>query len=375
MRLLRMLVVSSVVLCLPVAIGGQGFSDFGNTGAAFAKSDKSDKGGSGRSDKGDKGRSDKSQRDKGKSDRGKTASRTESKATKSGDKARSSAGKGPNAVWKDIKRSFGSKKKTATKKPVTKKQVTKRTSVAPKTVKVRPVNRKVAKTAVATVGTMALAHPSELKALNSLNRNINGLMNSSDPKMEPFRTYILASADREDAAEDLAEAIADLEKSEGAYQGLVDDGVLDPDPTLAKADLLERANALLDEMPAADDPAFEDWSREFAEVSNAMDVLEQFEADRLEADEAGKAFAEAEAAISEEALREAIAASVNETGQGPTTEADITPEVEAWVSDRLGVGDADGLIDDYIKSQETGERDADADANTGDDNIEVAEAE
>lgn len=45
----------------------------------------------------------------------------------------------------------------------------------------------------------------ELKGLNSLNRNINGLLNSSDPKMDAFRD--LVNADAEPSEQELQDAI------------------------------------------------------------------------------------------------------------------------------------------------------------------------
>lgn len=297
MRFFKVLAVSTAVLCLPVAMAGQGVTAFTDTGAAFAKSNKANKGGKGQHDKG---------------------------------------------------RAGGKK---------------------PDTAKVKPASRKAA---AATTDTVALAHPSELKSLNSLNRNINGLMNSSDPKMAPFRAYVLASADRDAAAAALDQATADLEESALAYQALVDAGLANPDPALARVDLLDRVNALLEAQPAEDDPAYEEWAAEFASVSGALSALDQYEADLQKMDDARQAIAEADEAISEEALKEAIAAAINETGQGPVTGLDITPEVEAWVSERLGIGDADGLIDDYL-SQESVEQDAEA-MSEGD-NMEVAQAE
>jgi hypothetical protein len=60
------------------------------------------------------------------------------------------------------------------------------------------------------------------------------------------------------------------------------------------------------------------------------------------AEGAEAAVAEAEEDVSPEALEEALLTAANKP---------VTVDVVVWVSEQLGIGDADGLIDDYLANR------------------------
>ncbi|MXQ07024.1 hypothetical protein GQ651_04100 [Alphaproteobacteria bacterium GH1-50] len=226
----------------------------------------------------------------------------------------------------------------------------------------------------------------DLKGMNSLNRSLNGLMNSSDPKMDGIRDFVVASADYEAALDALDEA-------KDAYQPLANSFQADLNPlrlmlpsSVSGWDDLEATLASLASAPEPDkvdymvevevevpsevegeeptivtemvldqdayDAAVETWTAMTGAAKTA-------EANLAPARDAWTAYAIAfgeaqskEAAASEDAMIAAIVDGLNATGAGPVTEDDITDEMVAWVAARLGAGDdLDGLIDAYIASQ------------------------
>ena len=191
----------------------------------------------------------------------------------------------------------------------------------------------------------------QLKGLNSLNRNINGLMNSSDPKMDGFRAFVTANAA-------VAQAQAYLEADQALYDQLTDEFAItaaalgvSPVPFEAEAQLTERLQALRDAPVAETDPAYGQYLADITAIEEAL-------ADLAEIDQAGltvimteEAVMLAEEAAGQDDLIQAMVDGLNATGAGPVTEADLTPEMIEWVEERLGVDDATGLIDDYIAQQ------------------------
>ncbi|WP_136057653.1 hypothetical protein [Candidatus Halocynthiibacter alkanivorans] len=195
----------------------------------------------------------------------------------------------------------------------------------------RTASVKAPKAVKATQGSLS----SQLKALNSLNRNINGLMNSSDPKMEPFRDFVSNSAELELLIVAKADAEAALGETSAALAAAL--AALEVNPETAEADLVT-----LLETPDLSQEAID-------EITAAQELLEQQAEDQAALDEASDDAAAAAEATSEEAMIEAMVASLNATGAGPVTVDDITPEMTAWVAEQLGVGeDQHGLIDDWL---------------------------
>ncbi len=195
-----------------------------------------------------------------------------------------------------------------------------------------------------------------LKGLNSLNRNINGLMNSSDPKMDLFREFVMASAGHEQALATFTDAAASFD-ADGSYQTLLGTMGLSM-PTTAK-----EYNALFDELTALSTAAAPDPANYPEDAAGAADYETDFTAWETSSQDATTALADAEAAAifaasaevseagessSEEAMIEAMVAGLNATGAGPVTTEDMDPDMIEWVSARLGVGDADGFIDVYL---------------------------
>jgi hypothetical protein len=187
---------------------------------------------------------------------------------------------------------------------------------------------------------------SELGRLNSLKRNINGLMNSNDAKMDGIRAYIIANGTLADAEAALEEATNTLTDAQAAYDALAlslgVDGYPDTSPDGLQASLDEvNAALLLDEGNL-------DLQAEQALLTTAIATLSTSpELQTLNdatgaAEEAANDVAEAEEAVSEEALLAALESAANKP---------VTDDVVAWASEQLGVGDADGLIDDYLASQ------------------------
>ena len=191
----------------------------------------------------------------------------------------------------------------------------------------------------------------QLGRLNSLKRNINGLMNSSDPKMDGIREFIIANGTLADAQAELETATQQLADAQAAFDALADSlGVGDyPDTTpaglQAALDLVE--DQLVD---APDDPdllaeqqlltdalAAINGSAELQNLNDAATAVGDAEAD----------VAEAEEAVSEDALREALLLAANPN----RSDDDLTDEIVAWASNELGVGDANGLIDDFLASR------------------------
>ncbi len=208
----------------------------------------------------------------------------------------------------------------------------------------RTASVKAPKAVKATQGSLS----SQLKALNSLNRNINGLMNSSDPKMDPFRDFVSNSAELEGLRVALADAGENYDASLADFLTAAGELGLSEDPATAQAELDTQLADLLATEPAIEDPTYADWQAEVAAVTDAQAVVAQLGADQVALAEADAAVAEVEAATSEEAMIEAMVASLNATGAGPVTADDITIPMADWVRERLGVGDGHGLIDDWL---------------------------
>ena len=217
-----------------------------------------------------------------------------------------------------------------------------------------------------------------LKGLNSLNRNINGLMNSSDPKMDLFREFVMAGADYEISLTDFAALVSDIEtggtfdallatlglgtgaSSQEIYGKIAELTALSTATEPVQGDYLDDAAyliALAEWDPTGTDPepvagdhpdtnAFNDaqsaWSTSTTDAADTLAVLD-----------AGLVAAAADVtaagdASSENALIEAMVAGLNATGAGPVTAEDMDPDMVDWVSAQMGVGDADGFIDAYL---------------------------
>ncbi len=204
----------------------------------------------------------------------------------------------------------------------------------------------------------------QLAGLNSLKRNINGLMNSSDPRMELVRGYVEASAALETATAALGEAEIALGIAEGALATYLDgataalvafDGSLVYDaPTLLTLNerlaALDAAIALgpfnqlaIDEQAALTLALAEiNLSPELAAVTEQQGIVAGIEGE----------IAALVPLTTEEALRAALLAAANKNRVAEAGgDAYLTPEIMAWATGVLGVGDESGLIDDLLAQQ------------------------
>lgn len=173
-----------------------------------------------------------------------------------------------------------------------------------------------------------------LGPLNSLGRNINGIMNSSDPKMASVKEYVSAveafgdaEAALSDAQKAYAESYADLAEAAGALN-------LSDTPS-GWADEITALSADLAANPVAEgEEGYDAYLAELAAVQDAEAALAQALSDKGTLDAAELGMVEAEAGVSDEALTEAIVAAYNATGQ-TMTEADVTPEMLAFARSKL----------------------------------------
>jgi hypothetical protein len=184
----------------------------------------------------------------------------------------------------------------------------------------------------------------QLAGLNSLKRNINGLMNSADPRMAGIREFVIASAEAEAALADLKAAEEALDDATSAYVALVDGlglTVYDPVALQERLDAVE-ADLLLDPDNQAllDEQLALTTALQSAELAALYDATATFNA-------AQQAAATAGAAADEDSLRAALLMAANENR---VSDSYLTDDIMTWAYGILGVGDQNGLIDDYIAS-------------------------
>jgi hypothetical protein len=185
----------------------------------------------------------------------------------------------------------------------------------------------------------------ELGGLHSLNRNINGMMNSSDPRMDGVREFIVASGELEAATADLADATEARDQAQLAYDALIEElaltGYDDVSPGALQDRLDEIAGVLRDPPDDVTDDEIAALTEEQTLLQGIVDsteattlVARQGEVDDLE----GKVAA-LEDATDDASLREAL-----ETAANPNRE--VTDEVFDWASARV-----DQLVTDSLSSQ------------------------
>jgi hypothetical protein len=197
----------------------------------------------------------------------------------------------------------------------------------------------------------------QVAGLNSLNRNINGLMNSSDPRMAGIRDFIAAGAASQAAAANLAQANLDLTAAMGAYNtyaagfalttyedGLAYtdlslgtlqtrattlQGIVDADATnLAAAAELTALNAAILSIST---------STELAALTTAQGAVAQYTAD----------VALYGGMITDEALKAALLAAANDNRVAEAgTDVYLTPEIMAWAQGKIDV-----LTEAYVAQQ------------------------
>ena len=176
---------------------------------------------------------------------------------------------------------------------------------------------------------------SQLGRLNSLKRNINGLMNSSDPHMADVRAYVQANA-----ALDAAEAALLVEQGEyntalEAFGAVVTTAAIDSyddyDYSSATTDTLRQRLIDLQSLDVADP----DYAAAQTEAALVSDLLATPEAAALDVADGELTAAqddvtEATVGTTDADLQAALEAAANKDG-------DITPEMLAWAKAQLGI--------------------------------------
>lgn len=215
-------------------------------------------------------------------------------------------------------------------------------------------------TTKASKGTKTKNLNAQLAGLNSLKRNVNGLMNSSDPRMGQIRDYIEASAALETATAELEEAEGLLGEVQAAFETYLDGYVAAGLATIYDAPVyddpsLETLNGRVGELDAAIelDPLDQAAIDERTALLEALDAIEasaelaavaeqQGVVDGLEEEIAGL-----EELTTEEALQTALLAAANKNRVAAAGEdAYLTPEIMAWATARI-----DALTDQYQAQQ------------------------
>lgn len=188
----------------------------------------------------------------------------------------------------------------------------------------------------------------ELAGLNSLKRNISGLMNSADPRMEGIRQFVIASAAAEAAEAELKVADDALKEATSAYLSMINGLNLagdypDYQPSTLQSAIEELNKADLDDPMNADLLA----ERDALAAALASVELQILYAASAEFTAAQQTAATAGAAADEDSLRAALLMAANANRASDTY---LTDDIMAWANDILGVGDSRGLIDDYVAS-------------------------
>lgn len=221
----------------------------------------------------------------------------------------------------------------------------------------------------------------DLKGVNSLNRSLNGLMNSKDAKMDGFRAFIVASAEYEEAKDvleaaqeaytPLAQSYSDLLAPLGyslpnnptdwdTLKGDLETIAASPEPVeddyLVETEVEGEVEGEVEIVLVLDEEAYNQAVTEWSNaVGDANAALADYDATRAAWMDYAVAYNDAlakEAAASEDAMIAAIVDALNATGAGPVTADDVSDDMVAWVAARLGAGDdLEGLIDEYIATQ------------------------
>ena len=180
---------------------------------------------------------------------------------------------------------------------------------------------------------------SALKGMNSLKRNINGLMNSSDPKREGFRSYIPANAA-------LLAAQADLETAQGEYDLALENYMSLSLSGVAADDLANLIAAL--EGLSAPDPAtateeeLAAYQSQLAHLTQSIETVNAFIQETAELALVNQLATEALEGTTEEDMIEAFVAGMVSSGQSDFTAEDITPEMMALLQAQM-----DALVGAY----------------------------
>ncbi|WP_281857918.1 hypothetical protein [Litoreibacter halocynthiae] len=345
MKIVHVVTAAAVALSAPALVDGTGLPALDEFGIAYAGKGNGNGGGGGNGG-GNAGKS------SGKSS--KAAGRTTGSQSK-----RSTAQRSPNPSAKGsgkLRTKFKStlaklgiaKQKTRTVKVVRKAPA----KAAKSSQNVRKVTGSPAKKPIAAPREKNLH--AQLKGLNSLNRNSNGFFNGKDPKLDPLRKFVASSAAYTGLESALQDAQAELTENQALLDEIATELGLSSDNLAEQRTEFEKLqDALLADEPELDDPDRSNWETQLAAVESGLDAVEKVEANADAVTSAEVDLEEAQGNVSDEALRDAIAASMNSTGSETVNPEELSDEVVEFVSDKLGVGEADGFIDVAVEEAES----------------------
>jgi hypothetical protein len=302
--------------------------------SAHAKSDKS--GGNGNGNSGGNG--------SGKSSSGNSAG----KSASSSGKQKSGKAASPRDALKSI---FGGQTtKTASAGARLKKTASAQKAggkVKPKTAKMQEVAALPDEMQVPTAVKQRNFH-AKLAGLNSLKRNVNGLLNSQSPRMALIREFVLSAAAYDSAQVDLETATGLLSAAQSAFATAVDgvpvaaygDATVYDAPTVAA---LEARRVELEALALSIDPVADPLAQPAidAELTALTAVLDTAAPALATAETAAalaqEAAATAAAAIDDEALEAALVAAANKNRLAEYGDSYVDAEMIGWARDVLGV--------------------------------------
>lgn len=197
-------------------------------------------------------------------------------------------------------------------------------------------------------GQFAKAVNAELKELNSLKRNIDGLMNSSSPKFAAIRDYVQKSATFELAKIALETAEVAWRTAAADYRDYATSLALSGDPAQDAETLqswLDRLNAE-PLQPGAD--GFDQWSADVAFLTEAVAAVSSYQQAQADLVDAQAVATQAAVGTSETDLAAALAAAASPSGDAALAEMTLSRDALERAKRLLGFGDAVGLIDAYV---------------------------
>ncbi|WP_378951613.1 hypothetical protein [Mesorhizobium sp. ANAO-SY3R2] len=187
-----------------------------------------------------------------------------------------------------------------------------------------------------------------LAGLNSLNRNYHAYLNSQSPRMALVREYVLNSAKAELATEAAAAATEKAAQSQAALDaalaGIVtyDGSALMDGTQTALAD----RKAALEALVPADEAEAAAIQKELDGLNAAIAATNDLVAVEQELADAQAAAEVAGEGTSEDDLKEALLAAANPNRVAEYGDDYLNDEVMDWAKSVLGVGDAQGKIDE-----------------------------
>jgi len=198
----------------------------------------------------------------------------------------------------------------------------------------------------------------QLAGLNSLNRNINGLMNSSDPRMDGVRDYMGAYMQIPDAEAALAAATADLASAQQAFDTRVAGyGLTSYDGSYVYdgASLDDLSNHLSElNAQSLTDPTNTDLIAERDALASALDDLNASQelmdltGAQLTYDTAATDLTTLQDATTDDVLTAALIDAANKNRIAQYGDDYITPDILEWARNALGIDPASTTTTDPL---------------------------